>query len=139
MLAEQAHQDESIEWYREQIDGWADMIIDRQAALAAWNCDEFWNVLDRAEARVPKGTRQFVMHWLARSLSMKDPRQVAVDTDLRTLIQNRERTLKRGQARLDNPRALELWSGAAGTGQLDFRWGISRTILTDIVEGLQNA
>ena len=139
MLAEQAHQDENTEWYQEQIDGWADMIIDRQAALAAWDYDDFWNVLDRAEARVPKSTRQFVMHWLARSLSMKDPRQVAVDTDLRTLIQNRERTLKRGQARLDNPRALELWSGAAGTGRLDFRWGISRTILTDIVEGLQNA
>ena len=79
------------------------------------------------------------MHWLERALSLSDPSLIRNDAELRDLIHNRERSLKRGQARLDNPRALELWSGAAGTGRLDFRWGVSRGILSDIVEGLSNA
>lgn len=139
MLAEQTHQEETIGWYREQIDSWSELISNRQPALSSWDYNEFWGLLDRAEARIPKRTRHFVLQWLERSLSMDDTRKVADDSELRTLIHNRERALKRGQGRLDNPRALELWSGAAGTGRLDFRWGVSRTILTDIVEGLQNA
>jgi len=139
MLAKLSHQDETVERYREQIGDWADLVAERRSTLAAWDYGEFWDVLDKSEARVPTRTRQFVLHWLDRSLSMSDQRQIADDGDLRNLIHNRERMLKRGQARLDNPRALELWSGAAGTGRLDFRWGVSRDILTDIVEGLGNA
>ena len=139
MLAEQSNQDETVASYKEQIDGWAEMIKARRSALTSWDQDAFWDLLDKSEARVPKRTRQFVSQWLRRALSMTDARQIADDSELRDLIHNRERMLKRGQARLDNPRALELWSGAAGTGRLDFRWGVSRTILTDIVEGLSNA
>jgi hypothetical protein len=139
MLAELSRQEESIETYREAIEGWADMIANRRPAIAAWNYDDFWGVLDKAGTRVPKRTRQFVLHWLERSLSLDDQRGISDDTELRDLIHNRERKLKRGQARLDNPRALELWSGAAGTGRLDFRWGTSRDILTDIIEGFENA
>jgi hypothetical protein len=139
MLAESSHQEESIERYREAIAGWADLITARRAAIDVWNYDEFWRVLEKAEARIPKGTRQFVLDWLERSLSMHDPRKIADDSELRGLIHNRERKLKRGQARLDNPRSLELWSGAAGTGRLDFRWGITCDIVTDIVEGIGNA
>jgi len=52
------------------------------------------------------------------------------------LIRARERTLKRAQARLENPRALELWGGAAGASQLDYRWRTVQTIVADIQRGL---
>ena len=139
MLAEASGRAESVEEYKRSIGEWADLVDDRRGALSAWDYDEFWRVLDRAEARIPIRTRQFVMHWLSRAFSLPDVRSVADDRELRTLIQNRERTLKRSQARLDNPRALELWSGAAGTGRLDYRWGVSRDILTDILEGSNDA
>jgi hypothetical protein len=139
MLAELARRPDAIEEYRNDIGTWADMIESRQRTLSEWDHDQFWRILDQAEARIPSRTRQFVMHWLGRALSMPDLRGVADDHDLRNLIHNRERMLKRGQARLDNPRALELWSGAAGTGRLDYRWGVSRGILTDILEGFDNA
>jgi len=69
----------------------------------------------------------------------------AVDGDLKgidrnpkaaSLIRARERTLKRAQARLENPRPLELWGGAAGASQLDYRWRTVQTIVADIQRGL---
>jgi hypothetical protein len=48
----------------------------------------------------------------------------------------RERALKRGKARLENRRALELWGGAAGTAQIDYRWYGVQTIVSDILLGL---
>ena len=54
----------------------------------------------------------------------------------RDLIHHRERRLKRTLARLDNPRALETWSGAAGTQQLSYRWQQAQIILQDILRGL---
>jgi hypothetical protein len=54
------------------------------------------------------------------------------------LIENRERQLKRGRARIGNPRAWELWSGAAGTGQLDYRWNRPvRTLINDLLQAGQ--
>jgi hypothetical protein len=46
--------------------------------------------------------------------------------------------LKGGLARLQNQRALELWPGAAGDGQLDLRWGSAQWIVPDIIHGLEN-
>ncbi|MEH2074542.1 MAG: DUF6361 family protein, partial [Nostoc sp.] len=50
------------------------------------------------------------------------------------LIQEREIFLKGSQARLNNPRALELWKGGSGTAQFDYRWGTTQRILTDILD-----
>ena len=139
MLAELSERSESVDAYRGAIADWAGLVGSRMGVLTAWDHGDFWSTLDHAEARVPLLTRTFVMHWLRRLLEITDPRDICEDRELRDLVQNRERMLKRGQARLDNPRALELWSGAAGTGRLDYRWRVSRTILTDILEGFENA
>lgn len=139
MLAEKSQQEELIEKYRVAIDDWAEMIEDRDRAMFEWSYNDIWGILDKAEAHISKRTSQFVIHWIKRSLSIENPREIADDIELRNLILNRELMLKRGQARLDNPRALELWSGAAGTGRLDFRWKVSRGILADIMEGFSNA
>jgi hypothetical protein len=65
--------------------------------------------------------------------------ELSAHAGARQLIKDREYTLKKSLARLENPRALELWNGAAGAGQLDFRWGVTRQIVTDIMEGLNHA
>jgi hypothetical protein len=53
------------------------------------------------------------------------------------LIRDREYFLKHAnRARLHNTDALRRWSGSAGTGQLDFRWGTARTIVRDIWDGI---
>jgi hypothetical protein len=40
---------------------------------------------------------------------------------------------------LFSDRALELWSGSAGTARLVFRWPTVARMLTDISEGLDRA
>ncbi|HOF88312.1 MAG TPA: DUF6361 family protein, partial [Armatimonadota bacterium] len=62
---------------------------------------------------------------------------LAASSPARQLIHDRERFLKRGLARLDNARALEQWSGAAGAGRLGFRWANAQLILSDILTSLQ--
>ena len=58
-------------------------------------------------------------------------------SDARELITDREHGLKRVRARIGNPRALELWNGAAGTAQLDYRWGRPvKVLLNDILKPL---
>jgi len=57
----------------------------------------------------------------------------------RTLIEHREVQLKGGLARLRSERALEIWPGAAGAGQLDLRWPAARRIVRDILAGMEGA
>jgi hypothetical protein len=58
------------------------------------------------------------------------------DRRLHDLIRNRECFLKRARARLGNPRALDLWNGRSGAGQLDYRWGKPvRQMLDDLILG----
>jgi hypothetical protein len=47
--------------------------------------------------------------------------------------------LKGSQSRLDSPRALERWSGAAGTRPLDYRWRVTSRIIADIQEAQTDA
>lgn len=61
-----------------------------------------------------------------------------MDNELaKRLILDRECSIKRNRSRLNDARALERWSGAAGTALLDFRWREVRVIVNDIVMGLR--
>jgi hypothetical protein len=53
------------------------------------------------------------------------------------LIRDREVQLKRALARLTSRRALELWNGAAGADQLDYRWGTAQQMIEDILAPLE--
>jgi hypothetical protein len=139
MLARQAKSETLTVTYTDSIQEWFNMIEARGRAIRSWDLDSFWSTLEHAEARVPSRSRAFVMAWLKRALALPSAEAIATDRELHDLILNRERSLKRAQARLSNPRALELWSGAAGTGRLAFRWGVSRTMVADIIEGLSDA
>ncbi len=62
-----------------------------------------------------------------------EPLRVITDADLLTRIQERELEVKKRQARLSFTAAEETWRGAAGAGQLEYRWNSTQQQLLDIV------
>ena len=136
MLAEQAKRKSDIDKYRRRFDEWAQSLAERSAAFAAWRRDHFWEIAFGVNPRITRPTRAFIDRWWDLALD-GDDRRLRDNQEARAVIRNREKKLKPGRARLDNPRALELWNGDSGTAQLDFRWNITRDLLDDIVTGLE--
>jgi len=140
MLAE-AHPAQREDWvqtYRDRIADWVQEVRHRWADFAAWDRAEFWRTVEGTGANIPLRTRRFVNAWLDRLLSAADPASMAGDASMRSLIDNRERELKRAQARLHNPRLLEIWNGdtGSGVGRMNYRWPVMRQHLADIHAGL---
>jgi hypothetical protein len=132
MLAELVEREDLRDRYRDLLTGWQAKLDARHQALAAWNRKEFWEHVRSQGTRVSLSTESFVNSWLG--LAIAEGSSVADREDARRLIRNRERAVKRGQARLENRRALELWSGAAGTAQQNYRWPNAQTIVLDILK-----
>jgi hypothetical protein len=94
-----------------------------------------WARLRSLNRGIPAGAQQFAEQWIEASSFA--PHAVIDDAAIRQVISNRERRLKRGLARLHNPRALERWSGRSGVGRLNYRWDpVGQRILVDILDGL---
>lgn len=123
-----------VERYRKLVADWADEVRACRSRFAGWDRADFWRTVERARPTVPLSSRRFIDTWLDRLLAADDPAALADDRAVRQLIDNRERQLKGSQARLHNARMLELWNGdtGAGTGRMTFRWGVTRTHLSDI-------
>lgn len=139
MLAELTPFQERIKDYIQRLHEWAIRLVERENALISWDRQRFWDILIASGARISIPTRRFVNTWLDLTLGDdigRNARSMAENKHARQLIHERERLLKRSQARLDNRRALELWNGAAGTAQLDYRWPMAQTIILDILSGL---
>ena len=140
MLAELTKNETLIESYQVELRGWAiDTIGKRIDTLINWvqQIDMFWQILQRPPFRIPTLTERFVRRWLTLLLKPGDTKNISENADARILIHEREQQLKHGLARLDNPRARELWSGASGTSPLDYRWGITQALISDILDGLR--
>jgi hypothetical protein len=138
MLAEAARQEDLIEEYRERLREWASSLSLRRVELLGWDRRRFWEMVELGNQRVKHPTRLFVDGWFGLTLSNTDAIDVAADKRARQLIHDRERQLKRGQARLDNIRARELWNEEAGTKQLSYRWPVAQTIVRDILTALSD-
>ncbi len=122
--------------YSERLTDWQGMIETRRPAHAAVGLSEFWAMVYSSGAIVSGPARRFITQWLeavARGV-------VVLESDvLKQAIRQRERQLKKGQARLVNPRTLERWNGGAGVAQLSFRWAEGRAAVNDIANGLATA
>lgn len=137
MLAEQTQRPELVAEYRDDFGEWAEIIAGRSAAFFSWKRARFWQLIDDANPRITPGTRSFINTWWDLALAGDTP-ALCDDASARTLIRERERRLKKNLARIGNPRALELWQGSSGAGQLEYRWGISQQLLNDIFSGLES-
>ncbi|MGA2256604.1 MAG: DUF6361 family protein [Thermoguttaceae bacterium] len=128
------------EWahgYEERLGTWAALVQGRWEDLCQWHADirALWSLPALVAATIPYRTRVFVDQWL-EILFSEAAEGTIVSPAAKRLIVEREEQLKHTRARLSNKRALELWNGASGDRQLDFRWGNVSTLLDDIHAGL---
>ena len=141
MLAEKRSDAELEKQYAQDLTAWAERISALEANLRAWQRPLFWHTVEEQTVVTPR-TRAFIDDWFSFVFDGQTIRQNASrlkgQASVRHLIEARESTLKGPRARLQNPRALELWTGAAGTQQLAYRWPQARRIVLDILDGLQS-
>jgi len=138
ILAEQAHWDEGAAKYRRAFGEWAKAVYARSRVLAQWDRKRFWEIVRSINPRITASTFEFINAWWDLVLG-GDAARLRDNPTARLLIRDRERRLKKSLARIDNPRAQELWTGDSGSAQLEFRWFISQKLLGDIFDGLEAA
>jgi hypothetical protein len=136
MLAELLDREEEVVGYREDILAWRTRYDERREEFGDWSRFDFWTVVTSEGARIPPLTRLFVENWLQMAHDIARGKLIS-DKRPRLLVHERERQLKRGQARLDSQRARELWRGESGTAQLSYRWHIAQLVVADIAKGLR--
>jgi hypothetical protein len=84
----------------------------RTLSFADWSLDDLWRRCDATISRVQPRTRRFVAEWLERARTLGV--SVADDAGTRHLVEQRERTLKRGKSRFHNAAALPAGEGRPG-------------------------
>jgi Family of unknown function (DUF6361) len=138
MMAEARHDDDRATDYRQRFDAWQASIQAQANPVLAWDLQPFWDVVRSIGGRVSLPTQMFVQGWVEQARIAAAGQSIVSSTKARRLIEDRERAVKRGLARLQNRRALELWGGASGVEPLGYRWGVANRIITDIRQGLHS-
>jgi hypothetical protein len=138
ILAEEAHWNDGLTDYRDRFAKWAKAIAVRSGALKEWNRERFWEIVRIGNPRIRGRSQDFINAWWTLALGTA-PERLCASPNARRLITERERQLKKNLARINNPRAQELWNGESGSDPLEFRWQISQRILTDIFQGLERS
>lgn len=136
MLAELAGKDQLVESFHQRLAEWQRTLDERRRELASWDRTRFWEIVTSSGASPSSRARLFINQWLEFAISVDTVDGLIADQGARRLIHERERALKGGLARLDCRRALEKWSGEAGTAQLVYRWPVAQRMVDDILAGL---
>ena len=136
ILAEQARETDALRSTVELSQSGRNHSLNALVALAQWNRERFWELVRSVNPRITGPTHEFINTWWDLALA-GDAARLCDSPTARLLIRERERRLKKNLARIDNPRAQELWTGDSGTAQLEFRWLISQRLLGDIFDGLE--
>jgi hypothetical protein len=137
MLAEEINNPERIEDYRNRIANWHAEVLARGSTWSNWNQIDFWRTITKA-TRVPGLSERFVKDWLENLLAGGQVVNPSDHSQMRNLVRFCEMRLKGNRSRFRNRRHLEIWSGDAGTGRLDFRWRIARDHTNDIIRALRS-
>jgi Family of unknown function (DUF6361) len=119
--------------YRGELDEWATSESRVDPLLVP--LDELWPLLGDLGSRHSPQTRRFVTDW---GTLTTEPHRVLTDRGPVARIQEREFEVKKRQARLSFAAAEETWRGAAGAGQLEYRWNSTQRQLLDIVTPAEN-
>jgi len=137
MLAELRPWAEKIDDYQARLQEWRHLMTSKRSSLHNWDRTRFWQIVWQGNPRISTPARSFVNCWIDLVLKSAHGDDMTQNAAARKLVSAREHQLKKGLSRLYSRRALELWNGAAGAGQLDLRWSAARRILNDILEGLE--
>lgn len=127
-LAKRRDDEEAEVDYRSALEAWT--VAEAAADQSTAPLDELWPLLGDLGSRHSPQTRRFVVDWFAMTT---DFHRVITDGRLVARIQEREFEVKNRQARLSFVAAEETWRGAAGAGQLEYRWNSTQRQLLDIV------
>lgn len=133
ILAEQSNNDDRQDEYRERMNDWWAIIAQNNERFADWILKQFWAIVYKVNPRISARAKQFIELWIAIVQSATSLIGVIDSASARDLISQREHQIKGSLARTRSERARDLWSGAAGSEQLDLRWRTSRRIITDIL------
>jgi hypothetical protein len=126
MLANATDDDDRRDQYTAALASW------RELDWSTWDVADFWVLSSELASRHDPGAHVFVNEWIAGAAA-EDPRS---SPNLQTLIRGREHDVKRRYARLTYDAARDTWRGAAGAGQLEFRWASAQRQILDIVTAL---
>lgn len=136
MLSEKQEHERRIETYRSELGDWVADAKALESDLTGWHLDRVWSVVRAKGRSLGYPTRAFISRWID-NLKRDGPAGVVPrGSAARALVREREIQLKRGRARLQNRRRLELWGGRSGTGRMAYRWGVTKVLLKDIFDGL---
>lgn len=127
-LARRRADEEAEGDYRSDLEDWATAEAGADHEIAP--LDKLWPLLGDIGSRHSPQTRRFVTDWATLTA---DPDRVTADDGLVARIQQREFEVKRRQARLSFAAAEETWRGAAGAGQLEYRWSSTQRQLLDVI------
>jgi hypothetical protein len=133
ILANQSKNSDREEEYQVRLSNWWNLIQQRGDQFTDWNLPQFWSIVYRVNPRISARAKQFILQWIRKVLSTNSLPALCESAEARDLISQREYQIKGSLARTRNDRARDLWSGAAGSEQLDLRWRTSRRIITDIL------
>lgn len=135
LMLGQAKKDAALaDRYEERLVQWWETLNRRGDAIGTWDRQRFWSLLAVWNASVRPQTRIFVEMWLDAVGQARRPEAIISDGRLRELVRMREENLKRGRARLLNPKALDQWAGQSGAAQLNYRWDRPvRQMLDDLI------
>lgn len=139
MLARAQRNEELSAAYAERIATWAVVVERDPERFSRWRLSDLIAELP-PRTTVRDRTRLFVSEWqsfVSAATADHEPLlSLPDDPRVQRLIREREARLKGPEARLTHPRALERWRGAAGAGQLSFRWSNVLVVTRDINLGL---
>ena len=124
---------------REELAVWSDDARARRALFASWDREAFWDFVRTRNARVDPASQRFFDTWLG-VVERDETQQVADDSGLRQLAEERGMVPQAGQARLtpgpSNDKLLAAWRGGT-TGRVTYRWPQVRSLVTDVLDGLE--
>lgn len=135
-LAELADREEAEQQHRATFGDWATRVREARSDFGEWNLSELWSIALRGNPRIAPATRRFVERWIAMIVEDRVDR-LADEPAARRLIENRERAMKGGLARLHSARSREIWNGDSGSAPLDFRWPVVQRLINDLREPLE--
>lgn len=112
---------------------WRALLASRFDAVAQWDHERLKQLCRAAPGHnVTEHAWAFLRAWTDRVVETRG--QVEDDTEACKLVRKREIRLKKGRSRsrFKNATMRAQWSGAAGIGRLEFRWGAVRALLADL-------
>lgn len=102
--------------------------------ITRWSMDELWNETVGHGHTITHQTRRFIEAWVER-IRATDGR-LADDNLGRSLVRDRERSLKGPRSRIVNRGALAQWGGSSSVGRLVYRWPTAKRFLDDLLPAL---